>query len=116
MKRIQNNLVGIDQGSQVLFEDYETGGEMWTGKGDRQVMFPVRFGKPFKTPPLVHVSMSMIDMGNEAYMRLDLRAANIRRQGFELVFNTWEDSKVARIRADWMAIGELPYEDDWDLY
>ena len=37
MKKIRNNLVGIDQGSEMLFEDYDTGGEMWTGTGQREV-------------------------------------------------------------------------------
>ena len=116
MKKIRNNLVGVDQGSHVLFEDYDVGGEMWTGSGNREVWHPVRFAQPFKTPPAVHVSVTMWDMSTEANQRADIRAANIRRDGFELVFTTWEDTKIARIRADWMAIGELPYEDDWDLY
>lgn len=116
MKRIQNHLVGIDQGSEMLFEDYDTDGEMWTARGNREVWHSVRFATPFKSVPAVHVSVSMWDMSVEANQRADLRATNIRREGFELVFTTWEDSKVARIRADWMAIGELPHEDDWSLY
>jgi hypothetical protein len=32
------------------------------------------------------------------------------------VFRTWGDSRVARIRADWMAIGEVSGEDDWEMY
>jgi len=31
------------------------------------------------------------------------------------VFRTWGDSKVARIRADWMAVGEVADDDAWDL-
>ena len=116
MKKIRNNLVGVDQGSHVLFEDYDVGGEMWTGKGNREVWHPVRFAQPFKTPPAVHVSVTMWDMSTEANQRADIRAANIRRDGFELVFTTWEDTKIARVCADWMAISEVPYEDDWDLY
>ena len=116
MKRIQNNLVGVAQGSELLFDDYDTDGEMWTGTGNREVWHPVRFQTPFKTPPAVHVSITMWDMSVKTNQRADIRAANIRRDGFELVFTTWEDTKIARIRADWMAIGELAHEDDWDLY
>ena len=58
----------------------------------------------------------MWDMDISTNHRVDLRAQNVRRDGFELVFRTWEDSKIARVRADWMAIGELLHEDDWDLY
>ena len=56
----------------------------------------------------MHVSISMWDMASDANQRADIRAAHIRRDGFEIVFTTWEDTRVARIRADWMAIGALP--------
>ena len=35
MKRISNHLVGVDQGSQVLFSDFEHDGKMWKGDGPR---------------------------------------------------------------------------------
>ena len=116
MKRLRNNLIGIAQGSEVMFEDYETGGDMWTGDGPREAWHPVRFSDKYRSPPVVHVALSMWDMDIRSNHRVDLRAQNIRRDGFELVFRTWEDSKIARVRADWMAIGELLHEDDWDLY
>jgi hypothetical protein len=31
------------------------------------------------------------------------------------VFRTWGDSRVARICADWMALGSVRGEDDWDV-
>jgi hypothetical protein len=31
------------------------------------------------------------------------------------VFRTWEDTKVARARVDWLAIGAAHCEDDWQL-
>ena len=37
-------------------------------------------------------------------------------EGFDIVFRTWNDTQVARIRVAWTAIGELPNEDDWALY
>ena len=115
MERIRNNLVGIDQGSEVMFDDFEHGGEMWTGLGVREVWHPVRFSEKFRRPPLVQVGLSMWDMSNEANHRVDLQAMNVRRDGFELVVRTWEDTKIARIRAEWLAIGELPSQDDWDV-
>jgi len=38
------------------------------------------------------------------------------REGFEIVFRTWSDTRIARIRVAWQAIGEVPHEDDWQLY
>jgi hypothetical protein len=32
-----------------------------------------------------------------------------------IVFRTWGDTRVARVRADWLAIGALPHEDDWEI-
>jgi hypothetical protein len=55
-------------------------------------------------------------MDGNTNQRADLRAEKITARGFDLVFRTWGDSRVARIRADWMAMGELTAEDDWELY
>ena len=32
-----------------------------------------------------------------------------------MVFRTWGDTRVARIRADWTAIGAIIDEDNWVL-
>jgi hypothetical protein len=32
-----------------------------------------------------------------------------------MVFRTWGDTRVARVRADWMAIGEQRSDEDWDV-
>ena len=46
---------------------------------------------------------------------MDIAAEDTTERGFQLVFRTWDDTKVARVRADWTAIGEVTHEDDWDL-
>jgi len=116
MKRISNHLVGVDQGSTVLFSDFEHDGEMWTGEGPRLHRKKVKFSEMFRVPPSVQVSMSMWDMDHNTNQRADITAEKITDSGFDLVFRTWGDSRIARIRADWMAIGELKHEDEWDLY
>jgi len=60
-------------------------------------------------------TLSMIDMSNEAYLRGDLRAENITKTGFNIVFRTWADTKIARARVAWMSIGALPGDDAWDI-
>ena len=40
----------------------------------------------------------------------------ITERGFHIVFRTWGDTRVARIRADWTALGSVRSEDDWQLY
>lgn len=115
MKRFPPGSIGILQGSRVLFSDFADGGVMWTGEGDRESRHIVTFKEPFRTAPAVHVSISMWDTDHKTNARADLTAENITEGSFHLVFKTWGDTRVARIRADWMAIGQVPDEDDWDV-
>ncbi|THH36979.1 hypothetical protein E4Z66_08555 [Aliishimia ponticola] len=116
MKRLRNHLIGIDQGNAVLFSDFETDGEMWTGNGQRERLLRINFSEPFRAAPTVHLTLSMWDIDNAAVIRGDLQAEAITNEGFDMVFRTWGDTRVARLRAGWLAIGELRQADDWDLY
>ncbi len=116
MKRIENHLVGIQQGSHVLFSDYEDDGVMWAKTGPRAIRYAVAFREPFISPPAVSVGISMWDLDQKTNQRADISADNITEVGFDLVFKTWADTRVARIRADWMAIGQASHPDDWALY
>ncbi len=88
---------------------------MWSGEGPREAVTKVAFTEAFFEPPMVHVSISMWDIGGDTNQRADLRAEEITCEGFNLVFRTWGDSRVARIRADWMAIGQVSDEDLWEV-
>ncbi|MDJ0627964.1 MAG: H-type lectin domain-containing protein [Rhodobacter sp.] len=116
MKRLRNYLVGVDQGSSVLFSDFENDGKMWAGDGPRTRRRKVKFSETFRSPPSVQVTMSMFDLDHKTNQRADITAEKITEAGFDIVFRTWGDSRIARVRADWMAIGELKDEDEWDLY
>lgn len=115
MKKIRNNFVGVDQGDEVLFSDFEDHGDMWTGQGARERRKLVKFSASFRVPPAVHVSLSLYDMDSRANMRSEVVAEEITNKGFQLVFRTWGDSRVARVRMSWLAIGELAYSDDWNI-
>jgi hypothetical protein len=115
MKKFPTGSLGIVQGSRVLFSDFADGGVMWTGSGNRESRHIVTFKEAFRDVPAVHVSISMWDTDNETNARADLTAEHITAEGFHLVFRTWSDTRVARIRADWMAIGPVKDEDDWDI-
>lgn len=116
MQRLRTNLIGVDQGENILFSDYADGGEMWTSQGARERRHSVTFRQPFHSVPVVHCSLSMWDVDHARNTRADITAENISRTGFDVVFRTWGDTRVARARARWLAIGELPDEDDWQLY
>ena len=114
MKRI-GSTVGIEQGSKVLFSDFANGGPMWTGQGNRDSRVAVQFKEAFAEQPVVMVGMSMRDMDNATNSRVDLSAEQVTRKGFQLVFKTWGDTRVARVRADWTAIGAVKDDDVWDV-
>ena len=116
MKRITTSSVGIVQGSRILFSDFADGGVMWTGQGARESRHIVKFKEPFSEVPSVMVGISMWDMDQKTNSRADLTAENVTETSFHLVFRTWGDTRVARVRADWLAIGAAKGEDDWELY
>lgn len=116
MKRLRNHLIGVDNGDVVMFSDFEHDGAMWSGEGARQTRAAVEFSESFRSLPTVQVSMSMWDISNGSNARADVMAEEITKDGFVIVFRTWGDTKVARIRVSWQAIGETHQADDWDLY
>ena len=115
MKRISSGSIGIQQGSRVLFSDFADGGPMWTGQGDRESRHLITFKEAFVEAPAVTVSISMWDIDFKHTSRADISAERITAKGFHLVFRTWGDTRVARVRGDWMALGAVRDEDDWDV-
>jgi len=115
MKRLQGHLIGIAQGSEIMFSDFAHNGPMWVGQGPREKRSKITFDEAFKLPPAINVSMSMWDTDGQVNQRADIAAEDITETGFSLVFRTWGDSRVARVRADWMAIGEVSGDDEWDI-
>ncbi|SFS64937.1 H-type lectin domain-containing protein [Sulfitobacter marinus] len=116
MKRMDGNTVGVESGETLLFSDFEDGGDMWSGTGERERRQRIIFSTPFKSPPTVQASLALWDVDAATVMRGDLISENIAEEGFDLVFKTWGDTRFARARVAWLAIGPLPREDDWDLY
>ena len=115
MRRLQTTSLGIAQGDTELFSEFDSGGAMWVGDGPRERRKRVTFDQPFRSAPVVQVGMSMIDIDSSRNIRCDARAEDITPDGFDLVFRTWSDSRVARIRMTWIALGALDDADDWDV-
>ncbi|MEN8837268.1 MAG: H-type lectin domain-containing protein [Celeribacter marinus] len=115
MKRIETHQLGIEQGSILLFSDFQDDGEMWTGTGPRHMRRVIEFDEPFLHAPSVTVSLSMLDIDQASNHRVDISADMITDDSFVIIFRTWGDTRVARVRADWMAFGAVRHEDDWTL-
>lgn len=110
-----SGVLGVQQGTLVLFSDFADDGPMWAGSGPREVRRHHSFDPPFQSPPVVMVGVSMWDMDHKTNMRADLTADNVTAKGFDLVFRTWGDSRVARIRADWTALGSVADDEVWEI-
>ncbi|WP_037308554.1 H-type lectin domain-containing protein [Ruegeria halocynthiae] len=115
MKTFQTHPIGIDQGEEVLFSEFADGGEMWTGEGARERRSVVSFSRPFRSPPVVQIGVSLWDVDTSSALRAEVRAEDISAEGFSAVFRTWSDTRIARIRVTWIAIGEVAHEDDWNI-
>ena len=115
-KRIRAHLIAVAQGDEILFSDFEEDGEMWVGEGTRERRCTVRFDDPFAEPPSVHCALSMWDMDQAHNQRADLMVEDITAEAFTVVFRTWGDSRIARARMAWMAIGPAAEDDQWQLY
>jgi hypothetical protein len=115
MKRWNSGQTGVDQGDVQLFADYVDDGPMWTGSGEREIRREVKFSGKFRSPPAVHVSLSLLDLDQSTNTRVEIVAEDVTNQGFDLVFRTWGDTRIARVRAAWFAIGDMRNHDDWDI-
>lgn len=115
MKRQKINGIGIVQDDAMLFSDFEHDGEMWTGEGPRQMRLHVALDEGFSAPPLVTVGLTMWDTSHDANARMDVTAEDIRPDGFAIVFRTWGDTKVARVRVGWQAIGPVRDDELWEI-
>ncbi|WP_380053615.1 H-type lectin domain-containing protein [Falsihalocynthiibacter sp. SS001] len=115
MRSIRNHLLGMDQGTLVMFSDFQEDGTMWTGTGKRSYRERVTFDGRFTDPPMVHISFSMWDFAHDTNQRGDISVENVTEDGFDAVFKTWGDTRIARLRVDWFAMGQVAHDDDWEL-
>lgn len=115
MRSFAAHMLGIDRGSVLMFSDFQNGGPMWTGEGEREARRHVRFSSPFAEAPAVILGLSLWDMDRRTNLRADLVAETVLTDGFDIVFRTWGDTRVARIRVDWTALGPLHDPDLWAL-
>jgi hypothetical protein len=115
MQKIDTHQLGIEQDSLLLFSDFQDGGAMWTGTGPRELRRVINFDEEFLRPPAITVGLSMLDIDQATNHRVDISAEMVSEEGFVIVFRTWGDTRIARVRADWMAIGAVRHADDWNV-
>lgn len=115
MSLVLDRAFRVEQRDVGLFSDYNMNGSMWADEGARVRVLTQIFDSPFLMPPVVHCGLSMWDIHSERNSRVDLHTENITATSFNLVFKTWGDTKIARARASWIAIGPAKSPEIWDL-
>ncbi len=115
MKRISTASLGIEQGARLLFSDFADGGPMWTAQGHRESRSEVVFDQAFCHPPAVIVGIALMDLDHNTNTRTEILAEHVTAIGFDIVFRTWGDTRVARVRVEWTAMGAVSDEDQWEV-
>ncbi|MBB5514103.1 hypothetical protein FHS89_000101 [Rubricella aquisinus] len=116
MRRFASNQIGIESGQRVLFDHFSYPTEMWTGSGARQVAQSVTFSEPFLEVPDVTIAITMLDQHGETNLRIDVRAEDVTVTGCTLIAEVWQDTRIARLRLAWRAIGPVADPDEfWDV-
>lgn len=72
------------------------------GKPEKRTTF-VKFPVSFNTIPKVYVSLVKVDLSGNIH-RIEIKAVDVNKDGFNLVFETWLDSVVYTASAAWLAI------------
>ncbi|MBY8976054.1 H-type lectin domain-containing protein [Rhodobacteraceae bacterium NNCM2] len=103
----------VESGNVLVFDHIASNGPMWSGDGERLESADVTFERPFIEPPILHLSIEMIDADNARNLRLQLRSEDVRREGFRAIAFTWSDTRIGRLSIAWMAIGRSGSE--WDV-
>ncbi len=115
MRKFVRATLGIAQGEVALFSDFQDGGSMWTGDGPRERRHSVAFDEPFQDAPIVQLGLVLWDVHHGANLRTHTLAENVRPDGFDIVFRTWGDTRIARAVIGWTAFGTAVHDDDWTL-
>jgi H-type lectin domain len=82
----------------------------FTGKTLVQINFSPRiyrrhvdFDKEFSFIPVVRVGLTSLDSGNDAHLRIMIYSENVSEKGFDLIVQTWSDTRIYGVEANWIA-------------
>jgi len=76
------------------------------GTGDRSYTIQVKFNTPFASKPDIIVSPGQIDANTkETNLRYKISYNGVNANGFSIVVNTWNDTKLFSVGGSWIAVG-----------
>ncbi|KAF7888117.1 uncharacterized protein EAF02_002658 [Botrytis sinoallii] len=65
----------------------------------------ISFSKEFESPPIVMLSLTGVDTGNEANSRVQVYASEVTSKGFTVHADSWGNTKLYSCGASWIALG-----------
>lgn len=65
----------------------------------------VAFNKPFTFQPKVFSSFTLVDFAEGSDHRLKMNISNVTTEGFNITIATWCNTKMSKVRANWIAFG-----------
>jgi hypothetical protein len=75
------------------------------GTGERKFSTHVNFPEPYQEPPVVVLSLSGLDVLNNANNRVTVKPINITQKGFDVEYKTWGDTKIQSVFLNWTSFG-----------
>lgn len=81
-------------------------GYMAKDQGSRESHCKIKFDFPFEKTPNIYYALKLIDTGFKINQRIDLSIKDVYKDGFTMVFHTWEDSILYKCEASWIAYSE----------
>ncbi|KAF7919663.1 hypothetical protein BELL_0349g00030 [Botrytis elliptica] len=65
----------------------------------------IGFSKEFESPPIVMLSLTGVDIGNEANSRVKVYTSEVTSHGFTVHADSWGNTKLYSCGASWIALG-----------
>ncbi len=81
-------------------------GFMANGSGGRKSTTHVKFAKKYSETPIVTLGVIELDVFHAANQRYNILIKNITKEGFDVEFSTWADSKIYSSNVSWQAVGK----------
>jgi molecular chaperone DnaK (HSP70) len=80
----------------------------WDGVGHEYREFEITFDKEFQNPPIVQISIEMLDGWSERdnTLRYWTKVENIERASAIIRIGTWNENKLGGCKISWLALGE----------
>lgn len=115
MQRMAAHVMGVERGSIMLFSDFKDGGVMLIGQGPCEVRRVVESCERFLSPLVAHVWLSMWVVDLETTSASSSRPTSSTRKASSSSSALGADTRITRVRADWIAIGGASSDDDREV-